>query len=207
MNKHFLVLTRTVAVIGLVCGLGQFAKADIIDFENQAPGQYSAGYSFTEGAFTVTALPGDPGNTMTIQDVGGSNGNVFVDGDIGDEYGTEIEITLTAGGTFDLNSLDVADLNNQGAGVGCGSGTRIEVTFDIAGCLDYGPSSSTFTTETVGVTGITDLYINIPSVYPNDFAVDNINVTADAAAPEPATFLLAGVTGLFGFAARRFRRS
>jgi hypothetical protein len=206
LKNNLPALMRTVVALGLVTGLGQFAKAEVINFNDQTAGTSMAnGGSITEGDFTITSIfTGDPGNYVTFANLGSVNG--IVDGNNQDEFGTLAEITLTGGGTFQLNSLDVADLYGNGATVFCGFGSRIEVTNDLGSCLDYGPGSTSLTTETVGIDGITTLDINLVSVFSNNFAVTNINLTPDT--PEPATLWLAGIAGLAGLAARkRFLRA
>lgn len=209
MKSRFRYLILLCAAAGVV------AHAETITFDGQPAGQMTSGSSFTEGDFTITALPGDPGDTALLVNVGSPNNNVFVDGNPYDVYGTVIQITLTNGGTFDLNSLDVADLNNGGGlSVGCGSGYRIELTSSNPGdCADFGPASSTFTTVSpasgftemsyLDVNIVSDLYYCDGGCAGNNFAVDNIVLTPDA--PEPSSVVL-GLTGLFAIAFRMRRR-
>jgi hypothetical protein len=58
----------------------------------------------------------------------------------------------------------LADISGVGASVSCGFGSRIEVTDNLGDCLDYGPSSTSFTTVSPGITGISVLDINLVSV-------------------------------------------
>jgi hypothetical protein len=197
--------------IGLVAGVTGQAKADILTFDGQPTGSIAVGASFTEGAFTITALAnGHPSDTTTIQNVGGTDQNVLVDGNPNDQFGTSTEITLTGGGEFSLISLDVANLDNPGSGLP--EGYRIDVQ---GGKADdgYAPTSSTFSTESpTDLTNIKGVIVNIVSSNGATFAVDNIVVTPSAitpSVPEPSAFLLL-VTILAGVAVsarRRIRRT
>jgi len=192
----------SVAAIGLVAVLGGRADAGTITFDTQPTGTFS---SFTEAGFTVTAIPGNPGDTSTIQNVGGTNQNVLVDGNPNDVFGTLTEITQTGGGLFSLVSLDVGNLDNPGSPipVSPGSGFRIEVSGVPGGDDVYGPGSSTFVTESpTDLTNLSALFVNLVSFSGGQtFAVDNIVLTS---VPEPASMALlcAGLLG-FGLIGRR----
>lgn len=207
-----LTLMRAIMALGLICGLGESATAATLTFNDQPAGSIGNGGSFTEGAFTITSNPtGDAGNYVTIYDDGGTN--VLVDGSPSDVFGTLAVITLTGGGLFDVQSLDVGNLDGGGpVSVGCGGGFRIEVTSSLPGCADYGPGPGPFTTETLNITGVSFLDVNLVSLTQEglDYAVNNIVVNAESSVsgtPEPTTLLL-GIAGLTGLAARRrFRRA
>jgi hypothetical protein len=201
-------LTRQIAIsaaaIALAAVMVGKASAEVITFDALPAGAFT---TFTDGAFTVTANPGNPGDNPTIVNVGGTNQNVVVDGNLNDPFGTAFTVTETDGGLFSLNSVDVADLLNPGGGSegGCaGGGLRIEATGGGA-CTDFNPGSSTFTTVSpAGFSNISSLTINIVSAAGfDDYAVDNINLTAS---PEPSTLILAfgGLVGL-GVSAQRRR--
>ncbi len=112
--------------------------------------------------------------------------------------GSTLRITADTGATFDLISLDVADLTGDPAGGGGipGAGSRIEVIGN-GQTFVFTPSSSTFTTETPNLTGLTTLSINIVSAASgaDDFAVDDIVLVKGQAPPLPTLGLL-GQLGL-----------
>jgi hypothetical protein len=213
VNKSFLTLTRIVAMIGLVCGLGQYASATVITFDSNT-GLMANGGSFTEGDFTITSVSTpDPGNYVDI----GSSG--FTDGNHNDFYGTMAAITLTAGGLFDVTSVDIANLSNSGGGAtSCGTGFRIEID-TVTGAnpyvcqATYAPTSSTYATETLNITGVNELDVLIVSntfaeqYVLGNFEADNVVVSEESATPEPTTLLLGfGGLALIGIG-RRFRRA
>ncbi|MFY9972052.1 MAG: PEP-CTERM sorting domain-containing protein [Roseiarcus sp.] len=195
------------ATAGLVFGIGSYAHAATITFDTQPTGAIS---SFTEAGYTISSVPGDPGDIATIVNVGAPNQNVVVDGNPNDVYGTLMVITKTGGGSFNLVSLDVANLDNPGSPipVSPGGGFRIEVSGVPGGDDVYGPGSSTFVTESpTDLTNISQLDINIVSYTPEaaTFAVDNIVLSSTV--PEPSTWamMLLGFAGLgyAGYGARR----
>jgi PEP-CTERM motif len=191
--------------IGLVAGVAGQAKADILTFDGQPTGPILAGASFTEGAFTITALGnGHPSDTTTIQNVGGTDQNALVDGNPNDRFGTTTEITLTGGGEFSLISLDIANLDNSGS-VPPPEGFRIEVQGG-KGDHGYEPGSSTFSTESpTDLTNIKGLIVTIVSDSEDTYAVDNI-VLIPSSVPEPsALLLLATVLAGVAVGARRRR--
>ncbi len=201
-----------VAGIALAAVVAGPASAGVITFNSQPVGLMVAGSSFTEAGFTVTAVPGDPGDEPNIVNIGGTNLNVAEDGNPNDVFGTELQITATGAGLFSLSSIDVGNLGTSGAiGVFCGFGFRIELTDNLGDCADYGPGSGPLTTESpAGFSNISFLDVNLVSASPEQiFAVDNINLTpATTPVPEPSTFLLCftglGLAGI-GIYARRLR--
>ena len=190
---------------GVLCSVAWAgsAAADTITFSGLPTGLLTAGATYTEGAYTITVGPADPGDTTRVENVGGANGNVLVDGNPSDRFGSLTEISLTSGGLFDVTSLQVANLDDSGpVSVNPGSGYRIEVSGAPGGDDVYGPGSSTFTTVSpTDLAGLTQLQINIVSNSPSqeDFAVDNVAVSAVAPVPEPpsAAVLGAGLVGAF----------
>jgi hypothetical protein len=121
-------------------------------------------------------------------------------------------VASAPGETFELVSLDVADLTNNPAGGGGspGTGSRIEV---IAGgqTLVFTPTSSTFTTQTLNLTGLTTMSVNLVSAAggADDFAVDDIVLLRSTPQSVPALDLLGQLAlamGLVGAALAVLRR-
>lgn len=202
--KRLYNISRALLVAGLICGAGAYAKADVIDLSGFNLGSMGNGNSYTVGAFTLTATinpSNHPTDVATIYSDGGTN--VVGDGDTGDYFGTLLDITRTGGGTFTVNSIDVANIGGGGGSAGCGSGFRLEVSTDVGGCFVYAPTTSALTTETLNIAGVSDLTLNFVSLGSN-FVATNFNLTPDA--PEPSTMALAGLGLLLaagGFARRR----
>jgi hypothetical protein len=211
--------------IGALYGITPIAEANLITFDNQSTGVIKG--SFTEGLFTISALPGGPpansSDTATIIDVGAPDYNVVVDGNDNDVYGTLLTISLTDGGLFSVNSIDVADLLAHGSSfyVPCSRGYQIGIFYDgnVNNCIGgFAPTSATFEAESLRGILVTTLDINIVSnaagfvngTGHNDFAIDNIDVTPanePESAPEPTTMSLAVVGGILGaLFSRRLRR-
>ena len=197
MRKLLLAAAAAVAAAPLT-GLGSANASTVtLDLSGQPTGPIS---TFTSNGYTITPLAGDPGDQVNILSVGGTN--VLVDGAPADVFGSQMLITRTAGGIFDLVSFDLANLQNPGGGVfavGTGSGFRVELDGSSGGADAYSTGSSTFTTVTPGnLTGLTSLYINFVSFTEAslDFAMDNIRLSATAV-PEPVSLALLG-TGVVG---------
>ena len=55
------------ATAGLVFGIGSYADAATITFDTQPTAAIS---SFTEAGYTISSVPGDPGDIATIVNVG-----------------------------------------------------------------------------------------------------------------------------------------
>src|SRR5579863_7653166 len=92
------------------------SAAAVITFDAQPTGTMTPGASFTEAGFTVTAINGGhPTDILTLVNIGAPHQNVAVDGDIsnGDGFGTQFQITLTGGGLFNLDSIDIGNLGTD----------------------------------------------------------------------------------------------
>ena len=68
MMKAFMRQLMLSAGIGLFAAIGGHADAGTITFDTQPTGTFS---SFMESGYTVTAIPGNPGDTSTISECGG----------------------------------------------------------------------------------------------------------------------------------------
>src|SRR5580658_4390889 len=159
MRSHPTRINRFLAVTALVLSLPIAARATTItlDFSSLPTGTFTSALSVD--GFTLTPrLSGS--STPTIVDVGGvyaleSSANNY-------EQGADTFLTLAGGGTFTLDSIEVAALNGDTGhftiGIGAapselgyvyGEGCSNEPQF-VCG----GPLSSTFTTENyAGVSG------------------------------------------------------
>jgi len=178
-----------------------------LDFDSTPLGGFS---SFTEDSFTITQFGlGDPQNVVDT----GSGNRALVDGQTSNALGAASIITFSGSSsvTFDVVSLDIADLsgNSSGRGGTFGSGFRIEVgdtVFSPIRAAVFSPTGSSFTTFTPTVlTGLSSLAVNIVSLGPVDnFAVDNI-VLRYRQVPEPGTLASLGI-GLAGLSLARRRR-
>jgi uncharacterized membrane protein len=172
-------------------------RPDVIDFELAAPGT-TIPPDYYEDGFTLRWL-GPLGDSQQIVDFAGNN--VLVDSNALNFSGaaSTLEFTATPGTVFDLISMDVADLTDNPAGGGGvpGAGSRIEIIAN-GQTFVFLPTSSTFTTETLDLTGLTTLSINIVSAASgaDDFAVDDIVLVRRQAAPVPAL----GILGQLGLA-------
>jgi uncharacterized membrane protein len=172
-------------------------RPDVIDFEPATPGT-TIPPDYYEDGFTLQWL-GPLGDSQQIVDFAGNN--VLTDSDPLNfsGAGSTLEFTATPGVAFDLISLDVADLTNNPAGGGGspGTGSRIEIIAD-GQTFVFLPTSSTFTTETLDLTGLTTLSINIVSAASgaDDFAVDDVVLVRRQVTPVPVL----GVLGQLGLA-------
>jgi hypothetical protein len=170
-----------------------------IDIEPEAPGATIPPDDYEDG-LTLQQL-GPLGDSKEIVDFAGNN--ILTDSNPLNfsGAGSTLKFTAAPGIVFDLISLDVADLSDNPAGGGGapGAGSRIEIIADGQAFVST-PTSSTFTTETLDLTGLTTLSINIVSVTlgDDDFAVDDVVLVRRQVAPVPAPAL--GVIGQLGLA-------
>lgn len=177
------------------------SMAGIITFDALPAGTMTPGASFTEAGFTVTAIDGGhPADILTLVNIGAPHQNVSVDGGTanGDVFGTLFQITLTGGGLFNLNSIDIGNIGSDptNESTTCGRALRIELSDSAGHCATFGPGAGAFTTVSpAGFQNISFLDINIIGTlngpFTANYAVDNINLSpSETVAPEPSTILL-----------------
>ena len=183
------------------------ALADTVTFDELAGPQQtfmtldSGGLSFVNTSPRPDSLLVWDINSTNNADQGGATlSNNIVD--------TTTTVTLTGGGLFDFNSIDLADVFNSGGG----GDIRFDFSFD-----GGGSSSSTVTidnalgleTFTFNLTGLNSFAYTPLTTQGAWVQVDNIVFNnAIGAVPEPATwaFMIAGF-GFIGGAMRRRRNS
>jgi hypothetical protein len=216
MHSHQARINRFLAVTALVLSLPIAARATTVtlDLSSLPTGTFTSGLSVD--GFTLTPNLG-PSSIPMIVDAGGvyaleSSGDV--------ELGADTLLTLNGGGTFTLDSIEVAALNGDtghftigigaapsGLGYVYGEGCSNEPQF-VCG----GPLSSTFTTENyAGVSGFENVtLIDLDPVEGGDGdAIAAVTVTfgSDTSVPEPASIMLLAMGTAATAALRRRRRS
>lgn len=189
--------------VALVAASPGRAKAGMtLTFNGQPTGPFT---SIVEQGFRLTWV--GFGDQQAVADIGGGN-QALVDSNPTNVFGAEVTIARVNGGTFNLDSLQVANLANLSNPfhVAPGSGFRIQLTGSNGAIAAFGPGSSTLSTRNfTRFNGLTSVNLNIVSSSGfADFAVDNINVSA---VPEPSSLsLIAGGVVVVGAFARRPRR-
>jgi hypothetical protein len=201
---------RVLTTLALVFGLSAVhtpASAAIItiDFNNLVPGPVAGAVPVGGGLLSYDVAG------QAAFDIGGGN-IVMVDVDPTDASGNAGLLSLVGGGTFNVLSIDIADLTDDpagGGGIGGLNGFGFRIGLD-PGDHAFSPTSSTFTT--IDLSGLADFQniatfaVNIVSFLPEDnFAIDNIVVEVQQV-PEPAALVLLGL-GALGIIRARHTRS
>ena len=163
-----------------------------LSFQSQPLGPLN---SYSDGGYTISVFPGDPGDTVSVQNVNGTN--ALVDGNPNDVFGSEIQITSTNGAAFNLLSFSLANLANDPGGpfsVQTGEGFRIEFDASNGAASAYSTGSIDFSTVLpLGFTDITSLDLTIVSNSPDPvLAIGDITLSS-LSVPEPASYALLGV--------------
>ncbi len=156
---------------------------------------------FTENGYSIT-WHGYPNNTYSqaIQNVGGTNQNVVVDGTPSNVYGTAVSITRIDGALFDVVSLDIANLSGSVSNNDLRVGEEGEPGTPGPTYESYYPFASTFVTVNPGLTNVSSFYVDLITYGGTQHAVDNIVLSSPI--PEPSAALLFAL-GLVGFEVRR----
>ena len=181
------------------------AHATNINFNNLSGANGSAFTSYTQGGFSVQ---NSAGQFLVATDFGDPVPSLFSGGQDSSfaplaTRMASITITLTNGGAFNFDSVDLANQSGNGTFSFSGSfdGTSV---FTQSGSIPTIPFFDTFdsTSPTLDLTSLTIMEKG------GDFNLDNILVTRATAAvtPEPSSFLLlgTGLMGVLGVARRRF---
>jgi hypothetical protein len=170
-------VTATAGGVDLIesIDLSLVTSSVVIDFESAAPGS-TIPPDYAEKGFTFSHLTG--GDPQEIVDIGGNN--VLTDSQIAGftGAGSAIEFTAAPGSTFDLISMDVANLS--GGPSSFPSAIGVIPNGQVPQEVLLTPNSSTLTTEVLNLTGLTSLWIGIGSYSGDDLAVDNVVLSSAA---------------------------
>jgi hypothetical protein len=193
-------------LIGAVAGLAisviaSQASATVVNFNSLGPGAAQFGPEYQEGGLTFTSS--DPQSTSfgnwgsgTSENADPTGATLFPNWTL-----TTMTVALTGGGTFDLASIDLADVINLGI-----SGPRSFTYVDSGGShslvlnLDDTPGLQTFALNLNDISSF-----SLPQDPAFTFQIDNI-VFNEAAVPELSTWamMILGFAGV-GFMAYRRR--
>jgi hypothetical protein len=171
-----------------------------VSFDQFQNGESLNGVDLGGGYYFVRIFGGE----QVTRNIGGSNGNVAVDGNLFDGSGATQVIYRFDGGVFSVASFEMADLSGNpagGGGTGGTSGSGYRIGFTGRSDIAYSPTSSIFTVVDVSSNpvfqDILSLGVNIVSLSgQDDFALDNI-VLVRSEVPEPSTLVVFGLGTLY----------
>lgn len=191
-------ISAKIAAVAIALGISGLANATVVDFNVL---DSTASYTFinsgyTEGGLTFASASGNMfhwGTTSSFD--ADKSGSTMSENYVNDP----ITVSKTGGGSFTLDSIDLADVYNSGSSVG------VALSWTDA----TGAHSETLTTDNkvglqtfeLGLADVTSFSLSGG----NWFQMDNITYNATAAVPEAGSLgmMLAGLLVVGGLARRR----
>jgi hypothetical protein len=197
LNKQ---LSLKIAAVVAILAVSAAANATTVNFDSQSTsasdGLVGNGTTYTESGFTFTS--GTANGLLTWGKTSGSNADQGGATLFEDYIGSAIVVTAAGGGSFTLDSFDMADAFNRGS-PGSIAFSYNDATGTHAEQLAL-PGHAGLETYDFNLSGVTSFSLTQTSPY---FQIDNVVFNA-AAVPEPGTIglMLAGLA-LLGATMRR----
>ena len=197
MKLSFSMLTLTCALI--IAFSAQHVEAQNLTFENLAGtgtnnGYYTSfGSAITENGFTVSAYELDAYGPTARYPV---NGYFNYTGSIAllENHYQDITIAPTLGGTFTLNSIDVANFVIQSASPGAYP-SSVTFTGNIFGGGTVTQTYNLLAEDNLQTVTFGSAWTDLSSVVLTDVQIDNVVLNNTATTPEPGSIaLLLGLT-------------
>ncbi len=190
-------LAKTLSLCSIALMSCAALSAEVVDFAGLPGANGDAFSTYTEGAYTVTNTAGD-------WEVGKMFGNPIPDLFCGDCGPGTLQLT-DGGGAFTFNSVDLGQATDNGFGYTLNGFLGGNLVFTESGTASPGHNNFGTYSSSVADSALDIDTLNISlDTTGNDGNVDNINVSASTAAPEPGTFaLLAAGFGLVTLARKR----